>query len=71
MKPSTLLIPIVVMLLVVSVFEWMAYRLIKRRWDHKRWWSMFGKLWLVIAVLLSPEKTNLLFSSLYISQTFD
>ena len=52
MKPSTLLIPIVVMLLVVSVFEWMAYRLIKRRWDHKRWWSMLGKLWLVITVFL-------------------
>ncbi len=52
MKPSSLVIPILVMLLVVSVIEWMAYRLVKRRWDSKKWWPIFGKLWLIITASL-------------------
>ena len=52
MKPTSLLIPIVVMLLIVSIIEWMAFRLVKRRWDEKKWWPMFGLLWLIISVSL-------------------
>ena len=52
MKPTSLLIPIVVMLLIVSIIEWMAFRLVKRRWDTKKWWPMFGLLWLIISVSL-------------------
>jgi predicted MPP superfamily phosphohydrolase len=52
MKPTSLLIPIVVMLLIVSIIEWMAFRLVKRRWDEKKWWPMFGFLWLIISVSL-------------------
>jgi uncharacterized protein len=52
MKQTSLLIPIVVMLLIVSIIEWMAFRLVKRRWDEKKWWPMFGLLWLIISVSL-------------------
>jgi predicted MPP superfamily phosphohydrolase len=52
MKPTSLLIPIAVMLLIVSIIEWMAFRLVKRRWDEKKWWPMFGLLWLIISVSL-------------------
>ena len=52
MKPTSLLIPIIIVLLVVAIIEWMAYRLLKRRWDEKMWWPMFGKLWLIIPVFL-------------------
>ena len=52
MKPTSLLIPIVVMLLIVSIIEWMAFRLVKRRWEEKKWWPMFGLLWLIISVSL-------------------
>jgi len=52
MEPTSLLIPIVVMLLVVSIIEWLAYRLVKRRWDEQKWWPMFGWLWLIISVTL-------------------
>ena len=52
MKPTSLLIPIVVMLLIVSIIEWMAFRLVKRRWDEKKWWPMFGLLWRIISVSL-------------------
>lgn len=62
MKSTTLLIPIVVMLLVVSVTEWMAYRLIKRRWDNKKWWPIFGKIWLIISVSLWACVTISLFN---------
>ena len=52
MKPSSLLIPLAVMTILIFVIEWMAYRLVKRRWDHKKWWSIFRKFWLTITVSL-------------------
>ena len=52
MKPTSLLIPILVMLLVVSIIEWMAFRLVKRRWEEKKLWPMFGLLWLIISISL-------------------
>ena len=46
MKPTSLLIPIVVMLLIVSIIEWMAFRLVKRRWDTEK---VVAYVWVALA----------------------
>lgn len=41
-----------VMLLIVTIIEWMAFRLVKRRWYQKKWWSVFSRLWIFFTVSL-------------------
>ena len=41
-----------IMLLVISTIEWMAFRLVKRRWSQKRWWSTASPIWIVLSFSL-------------------
>ena len=41
-----------IMLLVISTIEVMAFRLIKRRWSQKRWWSTASPIWIVLTFSL-------------------
>jgi predicted MPP superfamily phosphohydrolase len=41
-----------IMLLVLSTIEWMAFRLVKRRWSQKRWWSTASPIWIVLTFSL-------------------
>lgn len=41
-----------IMLLVISTIEVMAFRLIKRRWSQKRWWSTASPIWIILTFSL-------------------
>lgn len=41
-----------IMLLVISTIEVMAFRLVKRRWSQKRWWSTASPIWIVLTFSL-------------------
>jgi predicted MPP superfamily phosphohydrolase len=41
-----------IVILVVSMIEVMAFRLVKRRWSHKRWWSITSPIWIVLTLSL-------------------
>ncbi len=41
-----------IMLLVISTIEWMAFRLVKRRWSQKRGWSTASSIWIVLTFSL-------------------
>jgi len=41
-----------IMLLVISLIEVMAFRLVMRRWSQKRWWSIASPIWIVLTLSL-------------------
>ena len=41
-----------IMLLVISTIEVMAFRLVKRRWSQKKWWSTASSIWIVLTFSL-------------------
>jgi len=50
--PPTMILVLAIMLCVVAVIEWMAFRLVKRRWDSKDWWKLVGRVWIVMTIAL-------------------
>jgi predicted MPP superfamily phosphohydrolase len=51
-EPPRMILFLAVLLLTVTLIEWMAFRLVKRRWSQKKGWKTIGVLWLVTTVLL-------------------
>jgi predicted MPP superfamily phosphohydrolase len=39
-----------IMFLVISAIELMAFRLVKRRWNQKKWWSTASPIWIVVTI---------------------
>ena len=51
-EPPRMIFFLAVLVLSVALIEWMAFRLVKRRWSQKRWWSTASPIWIVLTFSL-------------------
>lgn len=51
-EPPRMILFLALLLLTVALIEWMAFRLVKRRWNQKRWWSTASPIWIVLSFSL-------------------
>ncbi|MDG2310765.1 MAG: hypothetical protein P8L64_00085, partial [Flavobacteriales bacterium] len=51
-EPPQMILFLALLVLTVALIEWMAFRLVKRRWSHKKWWSTVSPIWIILTLSL-------------------
>ncbi len=50
--PSKMIFAFAIMFSILTVVEWMAFRLMKRKWESNLWWKTISLVWVIMTVSL-------------------